>query len=390
MSQTTEQRTQASGSTGPAANSEDHPTETKPGAAKAAKTDPVRRFTGIVLVLLIILFIWYVLADRLAPWTDQARVWGPVVPLSPKVSGKVKEVLVVDNQAVEAGDLLLKIDARPYELAVQRAEAQLAIAGQSTGAETASVKAAEARLAQTRATLQQALLERERIERIFQQDPGAVSEANRERAQTDLSEAESAEATALAELERAQQQLGEGGEENAQVRDAAAALEQARIDLAETKLYAPSTGGISNLKVDEGQYAKAGTPLMTFVSFTDVWVQANLRENSMKNVEPGDKVDILLDQIPGQIFNGTVASKGFAVSQPSSGMTGDLVTIRADSGWLRDAQRFPVIIHFDDESAYGYRLGGGQADVQIYGDNAVLNGLGWAWIRLMSILSYIY
>ena len=71
-------------------------------------------------------------------------------------------------------------------------------------------------------------------------------------------------------------------------------------------------------------------------------------------------------------------------------MTGDLVTIKGDSGWLRDAQRFPVIIYFDDESAYGYRLGGGQADVQIYGDNAVLNGLGWAWIRFMSILSYIY
>jgi multidrug resistance efflux pump len=356
----------------------------------SAKSDPVRRFAVVVLLVLVVILIWYVLADRYAPWTDQARVWGPIVALAPKVSGKVKQIEVVDNQAVEAGDLLLKIDPRPYELAVQRAEAQLAIAGQSTGADTAMVKAAEATVGQTRASLRQATLEQERLERIFQQDSGAVSQAARDQAQSALAEAQSAEANALAELERAQQQLGEGGEENAQVRDATAALEQARIDLEETKVYAPSTGGITNLNIDEGHYAKAGTPVMTFASFTEVWVQANMRENSMRNIEPGAKVDILLDQLPGSIFSGTVASKGFAVKQPSYGYTGDLITIKSASGWLRDAQRFPVIIHFSDESAYGYRLAGGQADVQFYGQNTALNALGWTWIRLLSLLSYIY
>ena len=85
-------------------------------------------------------------------------------------------------------------------------------------------------------------------------------------------------------------------------------------------------------------------------------------------------------------------AKGYAVQQPTQGAPGSLVTVKTSSGWLRDAQRFPVIIRFDDDSARGYRFIGGQADVQIYTQksNALLNGLGSAWIRLMSWLSYVY
>ena len=357
---------------------------------EAPKGDPVRRFTRIVVGLLIALFIWYVLADRLAPWTDQARVIGFTVPVAPKVSGKVKQVDVVENQFVEAGDLLAKIDPREYELNLQRAEAALEIAGQETGADTAGVKAVEASLGSVRATLRKAEQGFERIERIYKEDPGAVSQASRDRARAARDEARGQEANALAELERAKEQLGKGGGDNPRVRAAVAALEQTRIDLAETIVYAPSNGGITNLKIDEGYYAKKGTPLMTFVSFTDIWIQANMRENSMANVEIGDRVEITLDQLPGKVFAGTVASKGFAVKQPSYGRTGELMTIKGDKGWLRDAQRFPVIIHFADESAYGYRLGGGQADVQFYGGNPILNWLGWIWIRSMSWFSYIY
>jgi hypothetical protein len=69
---------------------------------------------------------------------------------------------------------------------------------------------------------------------------------------------------------------------------------------------------------------------------------------------------------------------------------GGLATIKGDAGWLRDAQRFPVIIKFTDDESAGLRRIGGQADVQIYGDNWLLNGLGWLWIRFMSLMSYVY
>lgn len=369
-----------------------HPTPPEtPADSNGSGGDPVRTTTWLMLVIVVLLFSWYVLADRYAPWTDQARVDGWVVSITPKVSGKVIEVAVVQDQRVEQGALLARLDPRDYQLAVQRAESNLELARQQTGADSAGVSSAKAGIAQARAELRKREENTQRYERIFEQDPGAVASSTREAAAASEAAARAALDAAVAELERARQQRGSGGEDNAKLRDAKATLEQARIDLGETRLLAPSDGGITNLKVDEGQRAQAGTPLMTFVSATDVWVKAYIRENSIGHIKPGNQVDILLDAEPGRVFPGTVASVGFAVSQPSGGKAGEVETVKASSGWLRDAQRFPVIIRFSDDSAHGLRRYGGQADVQIYtGDNSILNALGYLWIRLMSYLSYVY
>ena len=153
----------------------------------------------------------------------------------------------------------------------------------------------------------------------------------------------------------------------------------------------PSHGGITNLKIDEGHYASVGAPLMTFIEVENVWVKANLRENSIANVKVGTPVDIILDSTPGRVFQGKVNSIGFAVSHEKGGAIGDLETIESSAGWLRDAQRFPVYIAFDDDSAKGNLRLGGQADVQFYStDNWLINSLGWIWIRILSWFSYIY
>jgi multidrug resistance efflux pump len=358
----------------------------------ASPRDPVRRYTRILLGVVAFLFIWYVWADRVAPWTDQARVDGFIVAITPKVSGKVKEVNVIQDQLVQAGDVLAVIDPRTYELTVQRAEARLEIAGQETGADTATVAAAEASLGAARARRLKAEQDHERIESIFRQDPGATSKSARDNARSTKDAALAQEANAVAELEKAKELLGKGGADSPRIREALAALEQARIDLAETTIYAPSSGGITNLELDVGHYAKKGVPIMTFVSVTDSWVEAYLRENSLVNIEAGDPVELILDTVPGRIFNGVVASKGFAVQIPTQGRAGGLVTVKGGSGWLRDAQRFPVVIHFADDAPTGYRFMGGQADVQIYTkkSNFLLNTLGWLWIRFMSLMSYVY
>ena len=362
------------------------------GQSTKKPRDPVSSWTRILLIVVAVVFVWYVWADRVAPWTDQARVDGFIVAITPKVSGKVKEVRVMQDQVVEAGDVLAKIDPRTYELAVQRAEARLEIAGQETGADTAAVAAAEASLAAARARRLKAEQDHERIERIYEQDPGATSKSARDNAKAEKEAALAQEANATAELEKAKELLGRGGENSPVIRDAVAALEQARIDLAETTLYAPSNGGITNLELEVGHYAKAGVPVMTFVSDSKAWVEAYLRENSLANIAPGDRAEIVLDMVPGKVFEGVVFSRGYAVQKPSSGHAGGLVSVKGDSGWLRDAQRFPVVIHFADESAYGYRFMGGQADVQIYTQksNFLLNALGWLWIRFMGLMSYVY
>lgn len=354
------------------------------------KADPVRRFTWTVITAILVLFIWYVAADRVAPWTDQARVEGWIVPITPKVSGKVKKVAVKRNQIVKAGDLLAIIDPEKYQLAVQRSEAALELAGQDIGAGIAAVNTAQARLVEAKETLQEYEIQVARIEAI--ETKGAVSKAEADSARAERAKKRARMDSAEAELDKAKKQLGAEGKDNPKIRDALAALRQARIDLSDTEIRAPAGGGISNLKIDEGYYAKAGTPLMTFVAFDDIWIQANFRENSFSNIQIGDTAEIVLDMLPGEVLKGTVSGREFAVKQPTGGGAGEAVTVKAHSGWLRDAQRFPVTIEFDDDSAYGYRFVGGQADVQVYSQksNWLLNGLGWLWIRLMSWLSYAY
>jgi multidrug resistance efflux pump len=198
-------------------------------------------------------------------------------------------------------------------------------------------------------------------------------------------------ASARSELEKAKQALGAKGEKNPKIRSAIAQLKKAQIDLSRTTILAPSHGGITNLKIDEGHYASVGAPLMTFIEVDNIWIKANLRENSIANVKQGTPVDIVLDSAPGRIFHGKVSSLGFAVSHEKGGAIGDLESIENSAGWLRDAQRFPVYIVFDDDSTRGYRRLGGQADVQFYStDNWLINSLGWVWIRVLSWFSFVY
>jgi len=120
-------------------------------------------------------------------------------------------------------------------------------------------------------------------------------------------------------------------------------------------------------------------------------VQADMRENSLGHIKAGNPVDIVLDAAPGKVFKGEVLSVGYGVSDNSANSLGGLTTIQTSSGWLRQAQHFPVLIGFSDDSAKGYRRAGGQVDIIIYtGDRPILNSVGRVWIRLVSLFSHIY
>jgi len=363
-------------------NKKEQPTED-------VQQDPVRKITKYILAITALIFIWYIIADRHAPWSDQARVQTYVIPIVPQVSGRVTEVLVKQDQVVKAGDVLFRIDPSDYELAVENAEASLELAGQEIGAGMASVVTAQAQLVVAETNVEHVKAQSARV--FEMEDKNVLSHSDGDKARAAIKQSHAEVVSAKANLDKAKQSLGKAGNENPRIRSAMAQLKKAQLDLARTVVLAPSLGGITNLQIDTGFYAKAGAAAMTFIEGNTAWIQVNLRENNLANLSVGNVVEISLDVDPGTIYQGKISSIGFAVDTSSTSAVGSLATVESKTGWLRDAQRFPVMITFEDDSTKGKRRLGGQADVQIYtGDNWFVNGLGWVWIRVLSILSYVY
>ena len=155
---------------------------TAPPPSKRA--DPLRRWTLAILVVFLVLFGWTLVADRLTPYTSDASVRAFVVRIVPEVSGKVIEVAVHDNQIVRTGDLLYRIDPTPFRIAVERAEAKLAAAGQTVGASTAAVDEAQAQLVQEMAQRDNV---REQAARVFELvRTGVYAASKRDQAEAEL------------------------------------------------------------------------------------------------------------------------------------------------------------------------------------------------------------
>ncbi|MPW37391.1 HlyD family secretion protein [Vibrio sp. B1Z05] len=351
--------------------------------------DPVRKLTRYVFTLVALIFTWYLFADRHTPWTDQARVQAYVIPIAAQVPGRILDVNVAQDQIVQRGTSLFKIDPSDYELNVELAQSEVEIAGQEIGAGMANVVTAQASLVEAQTNLEHVNVQSARVFELEQRKLYSKSDGDKARAA--IKQARAQLRIAEANLDKAKQSLGAEGEANPRVRTAMAKLRQAQLDLSRTEIFAPTTGGITNLQIDIGHYAKAGSPIMTFVDADDIWIEANLKENNLANLNIGDPVDISLDITPGKIYKGSVRSIGFAVASGSNDAIGGLVSVKSTSGWLRDPQRFPVTISFEEDIPQGLRRVGGQADVQFYtSDNLLLNGIAKGYINLISWLSYVY
>ncbi len=368
-------------------------TQTPPVAVEAtapspqpAQANPLRRIALIVLGLIALLFALSIVMERRAPSTSQAVVQAYVVQMAAEVNGRVTEIAVVDNQRVNVGDLLFRIDPQPYAIAISEAEARLEEAGQAVGASTASVDAAQAQLVSARAQRDNV---REQSRRVMQLvERGVYARARLDEAKASLDSAEAAVTKAQADLQRARQELGPKGNDNPQFKKALAALEKARLDLVRTEVVAPSEGVITNLQLAVGQVVSAGQPALTFIDASSVWVSAAFKENSLEHVQANDRAELVFDVLPGRVFQGRVESVGWGVAQEGNS-DGPLPSVRNQSGWVRDPQRFPVRLLVDEPHPRGPRYGS-QVTVVIYtDDNPLANALGAFTARLGAWLNYV-
>jgi membrane fusion protein (multidrug efflux system) len=335
--------------------------------------------------------------------TDDAQIDGHVSPVAARVGGTVLEVPVGDNQYVEKGTLLLRIDPRDYEVALARARADLAenvakaraartnvplTSTSATSQESAAgseLAAAEARLAAARAQLREAearaALAEQDVERFRplvakdeiprQQFDAAATAADSARATRDAAAsaagaAEKGVETArarLAEARTGRQQVGivsaRAAAAEARVEGARAAVERARLDLSYTEVKAPVSGVVSRKSVEVGQVVRAGQPLLALVSLDDVWVTANFKESQLAAIRPGQSVEIHVDAYDDRTYRGCVDSIAAATGARFSLLPPE----NATGNYVKVVQRVPVKIVFEPGQDPEHRLRPGMSVV---------------------------
>ncbi|CDX15222.1 Secretion protein HlyD family protein [Mesorhizobium sp. ORS 3324] len=339
-------------------------TEASPEEGRAPQDKRPRTLSGSIkrhpftagAVLLVVLLVavgaslWWLNA-RNYEWTDDAFIDARTVTIGAEIAGRITQVAVTDNQPVQAGAVLLRIDDSDYQASLKQAEAS-AVAAQAeitnveaqTEAQNAKIGAAQKQAAQAQAALEFAKSEDQRNRELLAK--GTATEQQAQQAASTLRQDQAALDTATANVEAAKSQLAvlqaQGKSAEARLQQARAGEDQARTRLTRTTIVAPVAGRATNITAAKGTYAQPGQVLMMFVP-NNVWVKANFKETQLDLMRPGQPVDIAIDAYPEKTFHGRVdsvqAGSGTAFSLlPAENATGNFVKV---------VQRVPVKIVFD-------------------------------------------
>jgi multidrug resistance efflux pump len=348
-----------------------------------------RAWVLFVLSVIAVLVVYYVLSDRHTPFTTDAYVQAYVIQVAARVEGQVVRVHVQENQAVKKGELLFEIDPRPFEYRLALLEAKRVDAIQQVAqmeSELSAAKADDARL----------VAEEVYARSVYDQE----KEIYKQKATTDrkyldavqkYNAAQAARERGLAQTHKAEQALAARiGEEHALVAAVRAELDEAKLNLEWTRVYAPANGYVTNVQLREGSYVHVGTPVLTCIDGDQWWVVANFRENSLENLRSGQRVGLAFNTYPGHIFPGVVQTVGWGVDEGQGSPSGNLPAIQEPKNWIRLAQRFQVRITPQLPEGYPLRVGA-TASVAVYTREGYwLNGLTKAWQRVVATFDYLH
>ena len=291
--------------------------------------------------------------------TDDAYAGGNVTAVSPHVAGFVAQILVTDNQRVQTGQLLIRLDGRDFQAALDHAEAVAAKQQAALGGleakyvlQQAMIRQAEADLAAMAARAKFAGADAVRYRDLASTTFG--TRQNAERASAADEEAQSATKSAQARLVAARQQLtvldAEIAEARAGVAQTNADLETARLNLGYTEIRSPIDGYVGNRAAQVGAYVANGAYLLSIIPAQGLWVDANFKEDQLAHMRPGQPATVVADVLPGKIFQGHVESLA-----PGTGAVFSVVPPENATGnFTKIVQRVPVRVALDDGDA---RLG---------------------------------
>jgi len=280
--------------------------------------------------------------------TDNAYVKANVIIISPEVSGRVTSVLVVDNQAVEANDVLLQLDSSPLEITLNRARAQMAV----IRTELESLRAdygetvVQAQLAKDKVRYLDRRYKRQR--KLLKQ--GLSSEEKHDEAKHDLQVARREVQIIEQRVQQALAQLAGKARlpvaQHPRYLTAQTTYDQAAVDLKATTIRAPASGIVSNMKLQVGEYAQAGKPVFSLIQNQPIWVEANLKETQLTHIQPGQQATIVVDAYPDKIWESVVSSIA-----PATGAEFSILPPQNASGnWVKVVQRIPINLVITDQA----------------------------------------
>jgi multidrug resistance efflux pump len=324
------------------------------------------------------------------PYTKNGRIYFTVTPILPGVRGRVVEVPVTPNQPLKEGDVLFKVDPKPYEYVVQQRKAALAEAEQNVGQLKASLDQATANKERASAQLQLAQDNYDRQSELFKKQ--VIAQATLDTYARNLETAKQSTAGAQAEEDRARLAFTSNiGGVNTSVARLTAELGDAQFDLDQTVTRAPSHGFVTQVTLRPGMYVVPAPlrPVMVFVNTDpkDKQLTGAFWQNSLQRIQSGDKAEVAFAAVPGRVFKGKVGTVIDAIPsgqvQPSGAMleVGDIAL---------GGRALATIDLTDDVSGYNIPLGAA-CQIAIYTEHFEgLSLLRKILLRMRSWENYVF
>jgi membrane fusion protein, multidrug efflux system len=320
-----------------------------PPPRKRRRRWPIISIGGLILIAAVVVFYLHFIAPYES--TDDAFIEGYVPFVSPRVPGQVIRLAVRDNELVKEGDLLVEIDPRDFQTALEQDSANLAAAQTQLEQAKAQVTVDEAKVAQQKAAVVAAEADASHRESDLKRYQSVESRAV-SRTQFDLTQTQATSSSASVEEARQQEKAAEAQlnlsqvsvkTAAARVQQTEAALQQDELNLSYTKVIAPVTGKVTRRTIEQGAYVQAGQSLLALVP-TNLWVVANFKETQLTHMRPGQPVRMRVDAYPKREFKGTVDSL-----QAGTGARFSLLPPEnAVGNYVKVVQRVPVKILFDE------------------------------------------
>ena len=316
---------------------------------------PVARSrSGLRFLLLIVgplLFLlggsyFYITSGRYVT-TENAYIKANKIAISTDVDGRVVNVLVTENEIVTVGQLLFELDQRPHEIALNRAEAELAIVANEIDAYRAVYRQELAQRKMAEDDLELASKEYRRQQKLVER--GIISQSAHDNVRHQLRTAQKRLTTIDEDITQSLANLAGDpdlvAEQHPRYLRALAERDQALLNLEHTVIKAPTEGIVSNISLQEGEYVEAGEAIFSLLSSDALWITANLKETELTHVEVGQQATVRVDAYPDHAWQATVAS-----ISPATGAEFSLLPPQNASGnWVKVVQRIPVRLSIKPE-----------------------------------------